>query len=152
MAEQATRRAPGRPKKAEKATPVAETVVTPPAPKAKAKKPIIKRKEQIQVNKEFEIPRNGGVVFMLPQKGVTVYDPEKDTVREIRYCPNEPSIFVDEQSENARREAVVFNDGRIFVPKDKPNLRAFWRPILRIWRMVAEPLRRSTRRKMQKMS
>ena len=65
---------------------------------------------------------------MLPQKGVTVYDPEKDTVREIRYCPNEPSIFVDEQSDNARREAVVFNDGRIFVPKDKPNLRAFGGP------------------------
>lgn len=124
MAEQATRRT-GRPKKAETATPVAEPKSTPAAPKAKAKKPAIKRKEAVQVNKEFEIPRNGGVVFMLPQKGVTVYDSEKDTIREIRYCPNEPSIFVDEQSENARREAVVFNEGRIFVPKDKPNLRAF---------------------------
>jgi len=125
MAEQATRRAPGRPKKADKATPVAETIVTPPAPKAKAKKPAIKRTEAVQTNKEFEIPRNGGIVYMLPQKGVTVYDASKDTIREIRYCPNEPSIYVDEQSENARREAVLFNEGRIFVPKNKPNLRAF---------------------------
>ena len=83
MAEQATRRAPGRPKKAEKSTPVAETIVTPPAPKVKAKKPAIKRSESVQANKEYEIPRNGGVVFMLPQKGVTVYDSEKDSIREI---------------------------------------------------------------------
>ena len=124
MAEQATRRT-GRPKKAETATPVAEPKAAPTVAKVKAKKPAIKRTETAQTNKEYEIPRNGGVVFMLPQKGVTVYDPEKDSVREIRYCPNEPSIFVDEQSSNARREAVIFNEGRIFVAKDRPNLRAF---------------------------
>jgi hypothetical protein len=126
MAEQATkRRAPGRPKKAETtAENTAPITITPQMP-AKAKKPSIKRREVVNTNKEFEIPRNGGVVFMLPQKGVTVYDEEKDSIREIRYCPNEPSIYVDEQSENARREAVLFNEGRIFVPKNKPNLRVF---------------------------
>ena len=62
---------------------------------------------------------------MLPQKGVTVYDSENDTVREIRYCPNEPSIWRDEQSENARRESVAFREGKLFVPKDKPNMRKF---------------------------
>jgi hypothetical protein len=62
---------------------------------------------------------------MLPQKGVTVYDEANDTVREIRYCPNEPSIYVDEQSENAVKQSVAFRDGRLFVPKEKPNLRKF---------------------------
>ena len=62
---------------------------------------------------------------MIPQKGITVYDPEKDTVREMRYCPNEPSIWVDEQSSNARREAIIFRDGTLMVPKEKPNLRIF---------------------------
>jgi len=62
---------------------------------------------------------------MLPQKGVTVYDSEKDTVREMRYCPNEPSIWRDEQSDNAVKQSVVFDNGRLFVPKDKPNLRVF---------------------------
>ena len=62
---------------------------------------------------------------MLPQKGVTVYDEEKDTVRELRYCPNEPSVWRDEQSENATRQSVIFRDGRIFVPKSQPNLRVF---------------------------
>ena len=62
---------------------------------------------------------------MLPQKGITVYDSDKDTVREMRYCPNEPSIWRDEQSENARRESVAFREGKLFVPKDKPNMRKF---------------------------
>ena len=125
MAEQATKRRAGRPKKAETVEAnIPPVTITPQAP-IKTKKPKIKRKETVNTNKEFEIPRNGGVVFMLPQKGVTVYDEEKDSIREIRYCPNEPSIYVDEQSDNARREAVLFNEGRIFVPKNKPNLRIF---------------------------
>ncbi|MAO24133.1 MAG: hypothetical protein CMJ25_25560 [Phycisphaerae bacterium] len=91
----------------------------------KRKTPLIKRKEQELQNAEYEIPRGGGVVFMLPQKGVTIYDKENDTVREIRYCPNEPSIYVDEQSENAVRQSVTFRNGRLFVPKQKPNLKLF---------------------------
>lgn len=115
MTQQTTkRRSPGRP-----ATKAAE-------PKPVAKKTVpIKRNEVENTNKEFEIPKNGGIVFMLPQKGVTIYDEEKDTIREIRYCPNEPSIYVDEQSDNAVRQSVVFRMGKIFAPKDKPNLRKF---------------------------
>lgn len=120
MAEQATRRV-GRPKKAE-AKPQ-ESVEAPTA--SPKKKPIIKRTEVVQEHKEYEIIRNGGIVFMLPQKGITVYDKDNDTVREMRYCPNEPSIFVDEQSNNALKQSVIFRDGKLFVPKDKPNLRKF---------------------------
>jgi hypothetical protein len=72
-----TKKAPGRPPKVQ--------TVAEATPK---KKPAIRRKEQVNQNKEFEIPKNGGVVFLLPQKGVTVYDSENDTVREIRYCPS----------------------------------------------------------------
>ena len=114
MSEQTTtRRAPGRPKK------------TTTTPKAEAKKPLFKHKEVVNTNTEYELVGKGGIVTMLPQKGVTVYDAELDTVREIRYCPNEPSIWSDEQGDKAKREAVMFRDGRIFVPKEKPNLKKF---------------------------
>ena len=125
MAEQATkRRAPGRPKKADT---VANAQPAMPAvePTVKPKKRTIKRKEVVNENKEYEIIKGGGVVYMLPQKGVTVYDEVNDTVREIRYCPNEPSIYVDEQSSNAVKQSVAFRMGRLFVPKEKPNLRKF---------------------------
>lgn len=114
MSEQTTtRRAPGRPKKS--------AATTKPA----AKKSVIHRKETVKTNSEFEIIGKGGVVTMIPQNGITIYDEEKNTVREIRYCPNEPSIYTDEQSDKAKKEAVIFREGRLFIPKEKPNLRNF---------------------------
>ena len=113
---QEVKRAPGRPR------------AVAPAPVADApirKRPAIKRKESPDENKEYEIPKGAGIVFMLPQKGVTVYDKEGDTVREIRYCPNEPSVWSDEQGDKATRQSVAFREGKLFVPKDKPNLRKF---------------------------
>ena len=113
---QEVKRAPGRPR------------AVAPAPVADApirKRPAIKRKESPDENKEYEIPKGAGIVFMLPQKGVTVYDKEGDTVREIRYCPNEPSVWSDEQGDKATRQSVAFRDGKLFVPRDKPNLRKF---------------------------
>jgi len=96
-----------------------------PAPAKEKKSLPIKRKEVVNQNAEYELIRKSGIVYMLPQKGVTMYDEDKDTVREIRYCPNEPSIWRDEQSENAKRQSVIFNEGRLFVRKDQPNLRLF---------------------------
>lgn len=121
---QQTRRA-GRPKKA--ATQEVETaVVESTAPKAPAKKktPIL-RKEVENTHTLWEIPKNGGIAFMIQQRGITVYDKETDAVRQMRYCPNENSIWVDEQSENAKKEAVIFRNGNLMVPKEKPNLRKF---------------------------
>ena len=117
---QSTRRAPGRPKKTQ-----VEAVQPTAVPKTKT--PKIKRKEKDDkvVARVYEIPKGGGVAYMIPQRGVTVYDSDKDTVREMRYCPNEPSIWVDEQSTNAKREAIVFTDGKLVVPREKPNLRLF---------------------------
>jgi len=127
---QTTRRASGRPKAQPKT--VQETVVEAPVMEAPvkpqpAKKATrnIKRKETVLQHAEYEIPKNAGIVYMLPQKGITVYDSELDTVREMRYCPNEPSIWADEQGDNARKETVAFRDGKLFVPKTKPNLRKF---------------------------
>jgi len=106
--------------------PQAQTKVAPPVAQAPPiKKRNLKRKETILYHAEYEIPKNAGIVYMLPQKGITVYDSDLDTVREMRYCPNEPSIWADEQGDNARKETVAFREGKLFVPKDKPNLRKF---------------------------
>jgi len=76
---QSTRRAPGRPKKA-------QTESAQPTAVAKQKAPKIKRKDvdDKAVAQVYEIPKGGGVAYMIPQRGVTVYDSEKDTVREMR--------------------------------------------------------------------
>ena len=116
MAQQ-TRRAPGRPKKAE---PKVETAVKTES----VKKPSFIR-EETNRRAEFKVIGGGGIVYMLPQQGETVYDESTNSIREIRYCPNENSIWADEQGPAAVKKSVIFRNGRIFVDKNQPNLRKF---------------------------
>jgi len=97
-----------------------------PAKKAEApKKFAVKQNITEDVAREYIIKKGYGAVYMMQQRNVTVYDKNRDEVRQIRYCPNEQSIYVDEQSENAVRKSVMFMDGRLFVPRNKPNLRNY---------------------------
>lgn len=112
-----TKRGPGRP-------PTKKTTTTKPAAQT-ASKIQIKRSQPKDVIREYKTMKKVGATFMMMQKGVTVYDKEHNKVRELRYCPNEPSVWRDEQSDNAVRQSVVFSEGRIFVRPDQPNLMEF---------------------------
>ena len=95
----------------------APTAVTPTKPK-------VKRQEVQYEAREFKATQSQAT-FMLMQSGVTVYDKEKNMVREIRYCERENSIYKDEQAPNSVKTPVIFRMGRLFVPKTKPNLMEF---------------------------
>lgn len=73
----------------------------------------------------YVIPQGGGVWCKVPSVNLQTFDKETNTVREIRYCPGENSIFKDEQSEYSRTEHIVFREKNLFVPPQKPNLKAF---------------------------
>jgi hypothetical protein len=107
--------------------PAGSTNKKPASPKQSIKKSAPKITRSIPENKtlEYNTVRKSGATFLLQQRGVVVHDKGTDTVREIRYCPNEPSIFRDEQSDKSVRRSVVFNEGRLFVPPNKPNLRDY---------------------------
>ena len=85
---------------------------------------VIKKENTGPVQKVYEIPTGGGIVCKIKSES-TVYDESTGTVRAIRYCPSEPSIYRDEQSTNARRSHVIFRDGLLAVPHNQPNLGAF---------------------------
>lgn len=68
---------------------------------------------------------SGGSVHMLIQSGITVYDKDSKSVRELRYCENENSIFKDEQSSSSVKTPIIFRMGRIFVHENKPNLKRY---------------------------
>jgi len=53
------------------------------------------------------------------------FDPEKGYERELRYATNQKSIFVDEQQGPCTLKHVVFNEGHLFVKKEKRNLQEF---------------------------
>jgi len=107
--------------------PAGSTNKKPASPKQSIKKSAPKITRSIPENKtlEYNTVRKSGATFLLQQRGVVVHDKGTDTVREIRYCPNEASIFRDEQSDKSVRRSVVFNEGRLFVPPNKPNLRDY---------------------------
>lgn len=118
MSTTTTKRGPGRPAKTTTAKPTAKAVSSTP-------KTQIKRQEKTNAILEYTTLRKKGAVHLMKQSGVTVHDKEQDVLRAIRYCPAESSIYMDEQSEFARQEAIVFNDGRLFVRPDQPNLREY---------------------------
>jgi hypothetical protein len=66
-----------------------------------------------------------GAIFMMRNTVATVIDQKTGKLRAIRYCEMEPSIYVDEQSENSVKSTIIFNFGRLFVDHTKPNLREF---------------------------
>ena len=50
------------------------------------------------------------------------FDEEKGYEREIKYCQNQKTVFVDEMKGDQRLEHIVFRSGALFVPKEKTVL------------------------------
>lgn len=119
MAATAQKKGPGRPKKT-------KTVdLTVDLTESGTSTPNIPQKVWEKKDKVYRVLQGGGIVYSLPQDGVTIFDESSNSVREMRYCPNEQSIWRDEQSEYAKREHIMFYDGLLYVPYTKPNLIEF---------------------------
>jgi hypothetical protein len=81
------------------------------------KEKVVQSERQTKV---YSLATEGGIWYKLRQNVTT-----KNPIRQIRYCPNEASIFVDEQSQYAIREQVAFRDGSLMADADSPNLQDY---------------------------
>lgn len=81
--------------------------------------------EQVSKVKIYVIESGGGIVFRIPQHDFSIFDEEKGYNRAIRYCPNERSIFTDEQPKDAVRQQVVFYEGQLIVGPERKNLQEY---------------------------
>ena len=54
--------------------------------------------------------------------GVFYFDEEKGYERELKYCQNQRTPFVDEMQGDQRLEHIIFESGNLFVPKEKTVL------------------------------
>ena len=98
-------------------TPVMET----PKPKAR---------ERLKPSNEWEIKDR--VYFLKGNKqplsrsiksaGIYYFDEEKGYERELKYCQNQKTTFVDEMKGDQRLEHIIFRNGNLFVPKEKTVL------------------------------
>jgi len=54
--------------------------------------------------------------------GIYYFDEEKGYEREMKYCQNQKTSFVDEMKGDQRLEHIIFRSGSLFVPKEKTVL------------------------------
>jgi len=90
---------------------------------AKIQKPEISRKKDSIV--EYSLNSPNGAVFMMSSVVPSVYDENTNSVRSMRYCASEPSVYTDEQSTSSVKTPIVFSFGKLFVPHTMPNLMKF---------------------------
>lgn len=60
----------------------------------------------------------------IPSKDVVI-DPKTGRQRTIRYCENDPSIYIDEQFSHSQQTSIIFEDGYLIVPPQRKNLQDY---------------------------
>ena len=62
---------------------------------------------------------------MIKSAGIYYFDEEKGYERELKYCQNQKTVFVDEMQGDQRMEHVIFRNGMLVVEKEKTVLQKF---------------------------
>ena len=99
--------------------PIVETPVveTPKPKKVEPKKPTWEIKDRI-----YYLKKNKPLSYMLKSCNVYWFDKDKQYERELKYCENQQTCFVDEMKGDQRLSHIIFRNGSLFVPKEKTVL------------------------------
>ena len=99
-------------------TPVVET---PKPKKVEVKKSKWEVKDRIYNLKGYKRPLS----YMLKSSNIYWFDKEKGYERELKYCENQRTCFVDEMKGDQRLAHIIFRNGNLFVEKEKTVLQKF---------------------------
>jgi len=95
--------------------PVVETPVVKTQKPTKPKWEIKDRVYNLKSNKK-------PLSYMLRSSDLYWFDKEKGYERELKYCQNQKTPFVDEMKGDQRLEHIIFRNGSLFVEKEKTTL------------------------------
>ena len=100
--------------------PVVETPVveTQKPKKVEPKEPVWEIKDRVYNLKSNKRP----ISFMLRSSNIYYFDEEKGYERELKYCENQKTPFVDEMKGDQRLAHIIFRNGSLFVEKEKTVL------------------------------
>ena len=103
---------------------VEETIAVVEQPKVKV--PEIKTKPtntwEIKDRTYFLKGRKKPLTRTIRSSNIYWFDEEKGYERELKYCANQRTCFVDEMTGDQRLEHITFQNGVLFVPKNKTVL------------------------------
>ena len=93
-------------------------VETPKPKKVETKKPEWEIKDRVYNLKGNKKP----ISYMLRSSNIYYFDKEKGYERELKYCQNQKTSFVDEMQGDQRLEHIIFRNGSLYVEKEKTTL------------------------------
>ena len=102
-----------------------EVVVKTPSvveePKARER---IKPKNEWEIKDRLYLLKDGKKPLSRSIKSTNIFyfDEEKGYERELKYCQNQKTSFVDEMKGDQRLEHIIFRSGSLYVPKEKTTL------------------------------
>tara|TARA_R100001082_G_C4355594_1_gene156703 strand:- start:991 stop:1803 length:813 start_codon:yes stop_codon:yes gene_type:complete len=86
--------------------------------KIEPKKPEWEIKDRVYILKDGRSPLSKSI----RAANIFWFDEEKGYERELKYCENQQTPFVDEMKGDQRLSHIVFRSGQLFVPKNKTVL------------------------------
>ena len=106
---------------------VEETIVVKEQPKVEAPKIKAKPKNTWEIKDRIYYlkGRKKPLSYSIRASNLFWFDEEKGYEREIKYCQNQRTVFVDEMKGDQRLEHIIFRDGNLFVEKEKTTLQKF---------------------------
>ncbi len=102
---------------------VEETVVEAPVPEPQpiveeVKKDVWEIKDRVYYLTNNRSP----LTYLIRGSNIFWFDEEKGYERELKYCSNQRTCFVDEMKGEQRLEHIIFQNGSLHVPKNKTIL------------------------------
>ena len=104
--------------------PIIEETVVVEQPKVEAPKIKAKPKNTWEI-KDRQYFLAGGktpLSYSIKSAGIHWFEEEKGYERELKYCSNQRTPFVDEMKGDQRLEHITFRSGSLYVPKEKTVL------------------------------
>ena len=100
---------------------VVETTPVVEQPKVRER---IKPKNEWEIKNRMYLLKGGNQPLSRSIKSADIYffDEEKGYERELKYCANQRTCFVDEMKGDQRLEHIIFRSGQLFIPKEKTVL------------------------------
>jgi len=115
-------------KKVEVEEPQVEAVVETTVETPVMEKPLPKKNKDVWEVKDRLYHLKGGkkpLSRMIRSANIYYFDKEQGYEREIKYCENQTTPFVDEMKGDQRLSHIIFRSGNLYVPKEKVILQKF---------------------------
>mgnify|MGYP003119509197 FL=1 len=104
--------------------PIVEKKVVIEQPKVQAPEIKAKPKNTWEIKDRVYYLKNNRkpLSYMLKSAGIFYFDETQGFERELKYCENQRTCFVDEMKGDHRLSHIVFRNGALFVPRNKTVL------------------------------